>query len=383
MNIRHVLVTTALLSSVSFGAFAVGCGGSKADDQTPPPATPADVNSMGAAGAASSMTTTSTTSTGGSSAMGSSTTSPMPSSTSTTMMGSGFVWGRGNRGHRLGRADGNLTGGQVAELGDEPLEPLVEGQLVAAEPGQLAGRGVAQVVGGEDLLQLVGLLGVAPLSGQRDDRPSGKGEEGLPAIKLGINRGAGGAGSPLDGSPEEIEREPGLIVGPGLVLFGGAGEDLPPFGQPVAAVRGQLELGHGPAGLTLQVSAPVLGLDLAVGVPERRGAPGRQRTQLPFDPLPPSNLDLDPRHLLDEPAGPRRISGVEVRARSFDRPQVRVDDGGGQAMLPGILPRPGFPLLGLRPGALLSIPTIDRATSFSVHEPESFSMVVSCCGCAP
>ena len=164
-----------------------------------------------------------------------------------------------------------------------------------------------------------------------------------PAVELGIDRRAREVPAPFGRSAEEVKREPGLLNGPGVVDFRGAGEDGPTLDQPVGAVRGLAELRHGSARLALESSAAVFGLDLPVGVPERGGAPRRQGTQLILRPLAPCDLDPDPSHLVGQPTSPGGIGRVNLAVEGFDRRHFSVNDGGGQAMLQGILPRLGFP----------------------------------------
>ena len=132
------------------------------------------------------------------------------------------------------------------ELLDAPADLAMQPGLVAAESTRL-GIGVVREVGfGQVPLDLVEVGDQVALLLQRLDLAAGHGgrAEGFVndtarAVQLEarpIPLAEGGRGA------QEVEGEPRLIVGPGLLGVGGVGEQRPPMDQPIAAVLGASEL---------------------------------------------------------------------------------------------------------------------------------------------
>ena len=289
---------------------------------------------------------------------------------------SATVAGRDRRGGRLGRRFRIGCWALLLRLGgpleylDGPLQPALEGRLVAAESPNLG------VVGQAGLGPLaVGVVKLASEFGpphQGVDLATGErrrvdGRPGRPTFE--IDRGARLVAFPeIERSAEQVERQARLLRGPPLALVGRVSEHRPPRHHPAAPLRSLAESLGDLVGLVADPTAEEGRFEASVIVPGHPGAEGDPVESGFLHVLSPLDLEAESRDLVDQP-GPeatrgRRRKRIEGRRTLEDVARVLgLDDRGAKAVLEGVGSRLFLAQSGPGAGRAGAIPAVRSDTS--------------------
>ena len=175
---------------------------------------------------------------------------------------------------------------------------------------------------------------------------------------------------------EEIEGRGALNLGPGFARLQDRTKRSPALDQPTAAVECHDKLLGNQSGPPRQLGREFFGQDGLVVVPAQLRATCEIGGQLHVVALATVDLDRTHDHLRVEPGvvlGFEDIAILPGFQTFLDDGGVirRVDDGCGHAMRDGVASGLGFPLVGLRPGAVLSVTLIRLDLSEGRHRCRS------------